>query len=217
MSLVLHASRRLFVNHIVNTTSHPHPNMSSASSEPEQSTPPLDPPSQPPPHNLDGSTAPPTDPESNAPTQPRRLPAWLPGFTASPQPPYWAFLLRNALDIATQLCCLTTSILLYVFCPPILPRYFRLYPGIENSEWGLRHGQPHLKEYVNTIESAVYSFAVPVAVMGAMGLWGSRAFGDSNAAVRLLFLCTFLSFKIAADSDILLDYGSRLRTQSTLR
>jgi diacylglycerol diphosphate phosphatase/phosphatidate phosphatase len=37
---------------------------------------------------------------------------------------------------------------------------------------------------VDTIVSAVVSFVVPAAIMGAIALWGTRKFEDGNAAVR---------------------------------
>jgi diacylglycerol diphosphate phosphatase/phosphatidate phosphatase len=52
----------------------------------------------------------------------------------------------------------------------------------------MKHSQPYLKEYIDTTVSAIVSFAVPAAIMGAIALWGTRGFGDGNAAVCLAFL-----------------------------
>lgn len=122
------------------------------------------------------------DLESASPNPLHRNP-WLPGFHNPP--PFLTFLRHNWYDIGTQLLCLLTSLLLYAFCKPILPRYFPLYPGIERSSWGMKHSQPYLSEYITTIASAIISFAVPAAIMGAIALWGTRGFGDGNAAVWL--------------------------------
>lgn len=107
----------------------------------------------------------------------------VPGF--HDPPPFLVFLRRYGFDIATQLLCVLTAFLLYLYCPPLVPRYFPLYPGIERSEWGIRHSQPYLKEYVNTGVSTVVTYLIPALIMGAITLWGTRGFGDGNAAVRL--------------------------------
>jgi diacylglycerol diphosphate phosphatase/phosphatidate phosphatase len=127
------------------------------------------------------------DLESASPPQPRRRHPLAPGFN-HPSPSFLVFLRDNWLDIATQLLCVLAAYLLYLFCPPLMPRYFMLYPGIEHSDWGMRHSAPYLKEYVDTTVSGVVSFVVPVAVMGAVALWGSRGFGDGNAAVSFQVL-----------------------------
>ncbi|KAH3968140.1 hypothetical protein HBH51_130950 [Parastagonospora nodorum] len=106
---------------------------------------------------------------------------WLPGFHNPPL--FLTFLRHNWYDIGTQLLCLLTSLLLYAFCQPILPRYFPLFRGVERTSWGMKHSQPYLSEYVSTITSAIISFAVPAAIMGAIALWGTRGFGDGNAAL----------------------------------
>jgi diacylglycerol diphosphate phosphatase/phosphatidate phosphatase len=69
-----------------------------------------------------------------------------------------------------------------------MPRYFPYYPGIEKSSWGMAHSRPCIKEYVNTIVSAVVSFVVPAAVMGVIALWGTRRFEDGDAAVSFIHL-----------------------------
>ncbi|KAH8731566.1 phosphatidic acid phosphatase type 2/haloperoxidase, partial [Phaeosphaeriaceae sp. PMI808] len=107
--------------------------------------------------------------------------ALIPGFHNPP--PFLVFLRRNWYDILTQFLCVTTAALLYYFCPPVTPRYFPLYRGVEQSAWGLKHGHPYIKEYVTTIVSAVVSFAIPAAIMGAIALWGTRSFEDGNAAL----------------------------------
>lgn len=157
--------------------------MSSTSNPPHVPTPPTDPRPHSPPHFVDG-TAPSPDLEANTPSPTTQRPNPLfPGFHNPP--PFLTFLRHNWPDIATQLLCLLTALLLYSFCPPILPRYFPLYPGVEKSAWGMKHSQPYLAEYVNTIVSAVVSFVVPAAVMGGIALWGTRSFKDGNAAVSL--------------------------------
>lgn len=108
--------------------------------------------------------------------------AFIPGFRN--QPPFRVWFCYNWLDIATQLLCLLAALLIYQFSPPLMPRYFPLYAGVERSSWGHKYGRPYMKEYINTWVSAVVSYAVPAAVMGAIGLWGTRDFWDGNAAVR---------------------------------
>jgi hypothetical protein len=105
----------------------------------------------------------------------------VPGFYNNP--PFLQFLRHNWLDIFTQLLCLFIALLLYSFCPPLLPRYFPIFPGVETTSWGLKHGQPLRAEYLNTWVMAVMSYAVPAAIMGAIGLWFIRDFNDGNAAV----------------------------------
>jgi len=79
--------------------------------------------------------------------------------------------------------CLVAALLIYLFVPPLLPRYFPLYAGIENSAWGLKYAQPYRHEYITTAISALVSYLVPAAIMGAIALWGTRNFRDGNAAV----------------------------------
>jgi len=136
--------------------------------------------SNPPPKSLDLEAAKPPPPPPKHPL--------VPGF--NDPPPFLVFLRRNWYDIATQLLCVLIAFLLYTFCPPLMPRYFPVFPGVYTTTWGMKHSQPYLSEYVSTLVSAVTSFAVPAAVMGAIALWGTRGFGDANAAVsldRLLF------------------------------
>ncbi|KAF2026233.1 PAP2-domain-containing protein [Setomelanomma holmii] len=111
----------------------------------------------------------------------RRRHPLVPGFDEPP--PFLTFLRRNWYDILTQLLCVLIAFLLYRFSPPLTPRYFPVYPGVGKSAWGLKHGKPYLAEYITTITSAVVSFAVPAAVMGAIALWGTRDFRDGNAAL----------------------------------
>lgn len=40
-----------------------------------------------------------------------------------------------------------------------------------------------MKEYMDTNVSAIVSFFVPAMVMGGIALWGTRGFGDANAAL----------------------------------
>lgn len=95
----------------------------------------------------------------------RRRNAFVPGFHNPP--PFLTFLRRDWYDIFTQLLCLTVAILLYVFVPPIMPRYFPYYEGVGQSTWGMKHNQPYISEYVSTIVSGIVSFAVPALIMGA--------------------------------------------------
>ncbi|CAO2652330.1 Nn.00g006130.m01.CDS01 [Neocucurbitaria sp. VM-36] len=113
--------------------------------------------------------------------------ALKPGF--HDRPPFKRWVRQNWSDIATQLLCLLTAFLIYTLAPPLLPRYFPLYPGIERSSFGRKYGQPYIGEYITTIVSAVVSFAVPAAIMGAIGLWGTRQFADGNAAVSSHITC----------------------------
>jgi hypothetical protein len=120
---------------------------------------------------------------SEAPPPYRRRDAWKPGFRNPP--PFSVFFARNWTDILTQLLCLLCAFCIYTWVPPIMPRYFPLYAGVEQSDWGMRHSMPLQTEYINTWVSAVVSYFVPVVVMGAIGLWGTRNFADGNAGVRM--------------------------------
>jgi diacylglycerol diphosphate phosphatase/phosphatidate phosphatase len=132
------------------------------------------------------STPPPTPPlDLESATPPRRRSPLIPGFHNPP--PFLFFLRHNWYDIGTQLLCLLLALLLYSFVPPIMPRHFPLFPDIEKTAWGMKHSQPYLREYVDTIVSAVVSFVIPAAVMGGIALWGTRSFEDGNAAVRWRF------------------------------
>lgn len=110
-----------------------------------------------------------------------RYAALIPGF--NDRPPFMLWLRLCWLDVLTQLLCVLTAFLVYTFVPPIMPRYFPLYPGIEHSAWGIKYGSPYRSEYVTTAVSAAVSFAVPAVVMGAIGLWHVRSFWEGNAAV----------------------------------
>jgi diacylglycerol diphosphate phosphatase/phosphatidate phosphatase len=150
--------------------------MSSNDNPPQPSKAPLEPPP-------DVTSA--LDLEANQLTQPppRRRAPFIPGFR-NPTP-FLVFLRRDWYDIATQLLCLLIAFLLYSLVPPIMPRYFPLYSGIEKSAWGMKHSQPYLAEYITTVVSAIVSFVVPALIMGAIALWGTRSFEDGNAAVSL--------------------------------
>lgn len=131
------------------------------------------------------------DVESVAPVRPRRRGAGLlPGFHN--RPPFGRWLRDNWLDIFTMILCLVAALLIYLFVPPLLPRYFALYPGIETSSWGLKYAQPYRHEYITTATSALVSYLVPAVIMGAIVLWGTRNFSDGNAAVS--FICTLPPF-----------------------
>ncbi|KAH9869873.1 hypothetical protein J1614_006793 [Plenodomus biglobosus] len=122
------------------------------------------------------------DLESNATIKPpRRGAALMPGFRS--RPPFRTWLRGNWLDLITILSCDLAALLIYLFVSPILPRLFPLYPGIETSAWGRRYGQPLRPEYVTTLVSALVSYLVPAAIMGAIALWRTRDFGDGNAAL----------------------------------
>lgn len=149
-------------------------------------------------------------------TNPQRHPL-IPGFTRGPVPPFHRFVRHHALDIVTQLLCLLCSVLLYVYCPPLMPRYFPLYEGVERSEWGIRHSQPVRKEYVNALVGGLVSYFGPLVVMGCLVGWGSRGFADGNAAVRSPFhppMYFFLHpFNMATLTHHTSDHGSRLRPE----
>lgn len=117
------------------------------------------------------------------PLEPHRHHPLQPGFTNAP--PFRDFFRKNWYDIMTQLLCLAASLSIYHLVPPIMPRYFPYYPGIESTPWGLAHSKPIIKEYIETFLSAALSFLVPALVMGAIALWGTRRFEDGNAAVSL--------------------------------
>lgn len=111
----------------------------------------------------------------------RRRNAFIPGFRS--RPPFKIWLHNNWLDIFTQLLCVLTAFMLYTFAPPLMPRYFPLYAGIEHSAFGIRYGKPYMAEYITTPVSAIVSYVAPLLVMGAIGLWWIRDFADGNAAV----------------------------------
>ncbi|KAF2845712.1 PAP2-domain-containing protein, partial [Plenodomus tracheiphilus IPT5] len=123
-----------------------------------------------------------SDVESNTTIRPpRRSAPLVPGFRS--RPPFRTWLRDNWLDILTILLCALAALLIYLFVSPIMPRYFPLYPGIETSAWGRRYGQPLRPEYITTLTSALLSYLVPAAIMGAIALWGTRNFSDGNAAL----------------------------------
>lgn len=99
---------------------------------------------------------------------------FVPHFDNSP--PLKTWLKASWLDIATQLSCLLIAEVLYLFATPLMPRYFPLFDGVWTTTWGLQHGRPLLAEYITTLVSAIISFAVPLVVMGAIGLWCIRDF-----------------------------------------
>jgi diacylglycerol diphosphate phosphatase/phosphatidate phosphatase len=144
-------------------------------------------PTMPPPNPPQSSNRTEPDIEARTSNEPRqRRSALIPGF--NDPPPFRVFIRHNWYDIATQLLCLLAAFLLYKFCPPILPRYFPFYPGIEKTAWGMKHSRPYLDEYISTNTSAIVSFAVPAIVMGGIALWGTRRFEDGNAAVSHILL-----------------------------
>ncbi|RAR12091.1 molybdenum cofactor biosynthesis prote [Stemphylium lycopersici] len=104
-----------------------------------------------------------------------------PGFCNAPT--FHVFARKNWLNILTQLLCLTASILLYTLCPPILPRYFPNFDGVEMSAAGSKYAQPVRPEIIGTYPMAVLSYAIPAIVMGGLGLWVIRDFWDTNAAL----------------------------------
>ncbi|KAF2827898.1 acid phosphatase/Vanadium-dependent haloperoxidase, partial [Ophiobolus disseminans] len=112
---------------------------------------------------------------------PRRKHPLVPGFINPP--PFGTFLRRNWFDITTILLCVLTAWLLYKFCPPLMPRYFPLFENVQQTSWGIRHSQPFRSEYVTTIMSAAIAFVIPALIMGLIALWGTRGFGDANAAL----------------------------------
>lgn len=111
----------------------------------------------------------------------RRRDMLVPGFRS--RPPFRSWLRHSWLDIVTQLLCVLTAFILYTYAPPLMPRYFPLYPGIERTDWGQKYGKPYMAEYITTLVSAIVSFAAPAVVMGAVSLWGTREFDDGNTAV----------------------------------
>lgn len=52
---------------------------------------------------------------------------------------------------------------------------------------GLKYGKPYLKEYVNTVVSAVVSFLGPLVVLVMVNLVMVKSFWDGNSAVSLLY------------------------------
>lgn len=146
--------------------------------------------------DLEAAKSPPATDPSLPPTKRPLHHRLLPRFPDAP--PFRLWLRRSWLDILTQLLCVLTAYLIYMFGRPLMPRLLPLFPGIERTPWGIKHGQPYMAEYVTTVVSAVVSFLGPFAVMGGVGLWMSAresrrgnakggdswGFWDSNAAVR---------------------------------
>ena len=136
-------------------------------------------------HGLDGNASTLSDPNAQFENRfKRRCDILVPRFHNNP--PFLVWLRYSWLDILTQLSCLLIAEMIYLFAAPLMPRYFPLYPGIWTSAWGLKYGQPLLDEYINTLQSAIISFVVPLGIMGAIGLWYVRDFWESNAAVGIL-------------------------------
>jgi diacylglycerol diphosphate phosphatase/phosphatidate phosphatase len=128
----------------------------------------------------DGTTDPEAARESQRGPHSRRN-AFIPGFHS--RPPFKIWLRNNWLDIITQLLCVLAAFMLYILAPPLVPRYFPLYAGIEHSAFGIKYGKPYMSEYITTLVSAIVSYVAPLLVMGGIGLWRSRDFADGNAAV----------------------------------
>ncbi|KAF2874028.1 phosphatidic acid phosphatase type 2/haloperoxidase [Massariosphaeria phaeospora] len=133
------------------------------------------------PHKPPVSRAPGPDLEKNSPNAgPKKR-----RFALAPdQPPsfmYW--LRRNWLDILTQLLCVGAAYAIYRAASP-RQKFFPYYPGIERSDWGLRHSQPYRSEYINTIVSAVLSFVVPLIIISLVGLLKDKSYWNTNNAVQ---------------------------------
>ncbi|KAL5412683.1 hypothetical protein PMIN03_004152 [Paraphaeosphaeria minitans] len=136
----------------------------------------------------------------NNPTTPSklsRLRAHLPKFRA-PNPPdrptFKEWLQCCWLDVLTQLLCVLVAFIIYLTAPPLMTRYFPLYPGIHSTPWGLKYGQPYIGEYINTTWSAAISFVVPFLIMTAVSGWWFNSFWDGNAA------CIGLGYALATST-----------------
>jgi diacylglycerol diphosphate phosphatase/phosphatidate phosphatase len=110
------------------------------------------------------------------------------------QPNFRTFARLCWLDIVTQLLCTSTAFLLYKFVPPLAPKYFPVFSGMETSVVGLRYGKPFLTEYVNTAVSAIVSFLGPLSVILLVGGLRVKSFWDVNSAV--CHALTFLLFSV---------------------
>ncbi|KAK7188488.1 PAP2 superfamily protein [Paraphaeosphaeria sporulosa] len=135
--------------------------------------------------------------DPTAPSKHSRLRAHLPKFRA-PNPPdrptLKQWLQRCWLDVLTQLLCILVAFIIYLTAPPLMTRYFPLYPGIHSTPWGLKHGQPYINEYINTAWSAAISFFVPFLLMAAVSGWWFNSFWDGNAA------CIGLGYALATST-----------------
>jgi hypothetical protein len=94
--------------------------------------------------------------------------------------------LYNWLDTFTQLCCLTSSILLIYFTKPIWTHYFPLPHYLSETDWTIRHGVPFRKECLDTFACAMISYFGPLLSIIAIGVFKLHSFWSMNAAVCLL-------------------------------
>lgn len=122
------------------------------------------------------------------PPPPPPKPSLIQRFRMTDQPTFRTFTRLCWLDILTQLLCTGAAFLLYKFVPPLAPKYFPVFLGMETSAIGLRYGKPYLTEYVNTLVSAIVSFLGPLLVILLVGGLRVKSFWDVNSAVRLPFL-----------------------------
>lgn len=156
------------------------------------------------PHNHHDQKQPESSPATSKPPR-SKLRKFVPQFNNSP--PFKTWLKTSWLDILTQLTCLLIAELIYLFATPLMPRFFPLFDGVWTTSWGLQHSKPFLTEYITTPVSAVISFAAPFAIMGAIGLWYTRDFWESNAAVRTSSLPLFLLQRLNNRQSLGLGYA----------
>jgi diacylglycerol diphosphate phosphatase/phosphatidate phosphatase len=133
------------------------------------------------------------------------------------QPTFRTFARLCWLDILTQLLCTAIAFLLYKFVPPLAPKWFPVFPGMQTSAVGLRYGKPYLSEYVTTLVSAIVSFFGPLAIILLVGGLKVKSFWDVNSAVgpfsplrlRLLIFLFLLCPSIVRDWCVVLKGETR--------
>ncbi|KAF2715567.1 PAP2-domain-containing protein [Pleomassaria siparia CBS 279.74] len=107
------------------------------------------------------------------------------------RPTFRTFIRLCWLDILTQLLCTGLAFLLYKLAPPLAPKHFMVYPGMERSGVAMRYGKPYMKEYISTLVSAIVSVLVPLLVLLAVEAIRGGGFWEVNSAI--MGLCSALA------------------------
>ncbi|EMD94910.1 hypothetical protein COCC4DRAFT_43272 [Bipolaris maydis ATCC 48331] len=106
---------------------------------------------------------------------------WLrPGYYNTPS---FRQICRDSwLNVLTETLCVIISIILWRFCPPLIPYNFPYFEGVETHPIGLKYSQPLREEYIDTIMMAAISFLVPSSIMLVMNLWVLRDYYNWDAS-----------------------------------
>lgn len=103
----------------------------------------------------------------------------------------------SAIDLFTQLVCLTTAWLLYTLCSPISQHDIPYYDGVWLSQWGLKHSKAFRNEYLSTPVCGMIAFLVPASIIAAVSFSDTRSFSDIHASVSLSILSPLTTLLIS--------------------